>query len=150
MINASFFVGGATTLLNSAPTEILHSNSIGLCIPVLLHYDPYAADSHTRRSFFPPPPPARGFIASYRQESVEPSLLRRSLRVKACSQSPHPRVRAPSQQGQGQGHGSSDLRPALCALCWRRPADELPRWHRPTRVSALYRGNYINDNECPY
>lgn len=69
--------------------------------------------------------PALGCIASCRQECVEPTQLWRSPRVKACSQSPHPAVRAPSQRGQGQGHGSSDLRPVLLC-CVLEEACRLP------------------------
>lgn len=85
--------------------------------------------------------PALGCIASYRQECVEPTLLRRSPRVKACSQSPselplsedRARVMGPLIYGQ------------LFVLCVRGGLET--DWHRETRVSPLYRGNYSNHNE---
>ncbi|XP_055368105.1 uncharacterized protein LOC114861695 isoform X2 [Betta splendens] len=65
--------------LNPEPTDTHHCDLNSASVPP--HNAPYAADSHTRCFFFP----ALGFIASYRQECVEPSLLWRSPWVKACS-----------------------------------------------------------------
>lgn len=125
--------------LKPVPTENHHSDLNSASGSLCRYIMPHMLQIPTHSAFFS----ALGFIASYRQECVKPSLLRRSLRVKACSLAL-----------EGELTLSEDRARVMGPLIYGQPFVLCVRgglWTDClTGASALYRGNYSNDNECPY